>query len=305
MDDHIDIDTAKAAAAPSGNPSATDFATPPNGPPGVLETPELERASEEFLGQWNRLVSTTNWDKGRIICRWRAALIDAGAPVHEYSDEAWSRRVGNVSGQHVGRLRRCFERFGKVRTDYPGLYWSHFQAALDWDDAEMWLEGAVRSGWSVAEMRQQRSAAWGDVESGPAAEEAVVEEFDEDAAEPAAPADESLPASRSRVRNLEADEEPDRGAAADFEAGPSADWGDESAAGTAEDPPCDDRTPAATPVRPFEQLPTLPEDLADAVESMKLAILRHKVAEWQDVSLDDVLTALDALRQLATAPAEA
>ena len=25
-----------------------------------------------FVGQWQRLVSTTNWDKGRIICQWRA-----------------------------------------------------------------------------------------------------------------------------------------------------------------------------------------------------------------------------------------
>ena len=27
-----------------------------------------------FVGQWNRLVSTTNWEKGRIICQWRDAL---------------------------------------------------------------------------------------------------------------------------------------------------------------------------------------------------------------------------------------
>ena len=72
------------------------------------------------------------------------------------SDEAWSREVGGVSPQHVGRLRRTYERFGAVHKQYPGLYWSHFQAALDWPDAEMYLEGAVQNDWSVSQMRNQR-----------------------------------------------------------------------------------------------------------------------------------------------------
>ena len=75
----------------------------------------LDTASQPYLGRWNLLVSTTNWEKGRIISDWRQTLIDAGAPAQEYSDDAWSRRVGGVSGQHVGRLRRVFERFGAVR----------------------------------------------------------------------------------------------------------------------------------------------------------------------------------------------
>ena len=121
----------------------------------------LEQASAEFLGRWNRLVSTTNWEKGRIISAWRKAMIDSGAPAQAYSDEAWARRVGNVSGQHVGRLRRVYDRFGGGFDSYPGLFWSHFQAALDWHDAEMWLEGAVQNSWSVAQMRNQRWEATG------------------------------------------------------------------------------------------------------------------------------------------------
>ena len=39
----------------------------------------IEEASAEYLGKWNRLVSTTNWEKGRIICQWREALEEAGA----------------------------------------------------------------------------------------------------------------------------------------------------------------------------------------------------------------------------------
>src|SRR5690242_18588727 len=111
---------------------ATDYTT--------QEISLADETSQEFLGRWTRLVSTTNWEKGRIIHQWREALVVAEAPVELYSDEAWAARVNNVSGQHVGRLRRAFERFGSVYENYSGLFWSHFQAALEWDDAEMWLE---------------------------------------------------------------------------------------------------------------------------------------------------------------------
>ena len=126
------------------------------------ETSEIVvQTANEYVGRWNRLVSTTNWEKGRIIFEWREALQQAGAPSSVYSDEAWSQQVGNVTPQHVGRLRRVYERFEKVHQQYRGLYWSHFQAALDWDDAEMYLEGAVQNDWSVSQMRNQRWEALG------------------------------------------------------------------------------------------------------------------------------------------------
>src|SRR5260370_20914951 len=95
----------------------------------------VDDASAPFLGQWNRLVSTTNWEKGRIIHEWRQALITAATPSSEYADEAWSARVRNVTGQHVGRLRRVYERFDVLRGDLTLVYLSHFQAAFDLEDA--------------------------------------------------------------------------------------------------------------------------------------------------------------------------
>jgi hypothetical protein len=56
-------------------------------------------------------------------------------------------------------------------------------------------------------------------------------------------------------------------------------------------------------VRPFAHLAELPDDLAQALESFKLGILRHKLAGWNEVALEDVLSALEALKQLALAPA--
>src|SRR5687768_3522933 len=125
----------------------------------------LVAASQPYLGRWNKLVSTTNWEKGRIVVEWRQALASQGLPITEFSDDAWSRLAGGVTSQHVGRLRRVYQRFGAVQEQYRGLYWSHFQAAIDYADAEMWLEGAVRSGWSVAEMREKRWETLGKIEA--------------------------------------------------------------------------------------------------------------------------------------------
>jgi hypothetical protein len=268
-------------------------------------TDQIDDTSLVYLGQWNLLVSTTNWEKGRIIHEWRAALVDADAPAAEYSDDTWSRRVGNVTGQHVGRLRRVYERFGGVYQDFSGLYWSHFQAAIDWNDAEMWLEGAIQNRWSVAEMRRERWQAFGGLEEQrPQESDIVAAELDEDAA----PA-EILPL-RPAGSNGEA------APAAPFENGSSGpryegpDFGDESAhpgSGEAGDsrfnaPPWEETTSAPAPP-PFADLPALPDDLTEAFESFKLAILRHKTGGWQDVACSDVLCSLDALKALVTAPA--
>ena len=138
-------------------------------------------ASAQYVGRWNRLVSTTNWEKGRIICQWREALRQAGAPAASYTDDAWSRQVSNVTPQHVGRLRRVFERFGQVYEQYEGLYWSHFQAACEWPDAEMYLQGAVENDWSISQMRDQRWEAMGGApELKPFDADIVNAELDED-----------------------------------------------------------------------------------------------------------------------------
>ena len=81
----------------------------------------IDQLSEPIVGKWNVLVSQTNWEKGSLILSWRNELIAAGLPNTVYSDEAWSRRVGNVTSQHVGKLRRVAERFGERHKDFAGL----------------------------------------------------------------------------------------------------------------------------------------------------------------------------------------
>lgn len=263
-----------------------------------LLTAELIAASQPFVGQWNRLVSTTNWDKGRIIIDWRQTLVAQDARITEYSDEAWGRLVGGVTGQHVGRLRRVFQRFGSTQQKYGGLFWSHFQAALDWNDAEMWLEGAVQQDWSVSQMREKRWETLGAVAADKPRQEDVI----------AAEKDEDFEPARNQPPDLAAKFEDVNG---DVQAGPKhegSDFGDEPSRSTSDSYADRDYTTgkqASDPidlVRPFANLPTLPDDLADALEQFKLAILHHKTDGWRQVSAADVMHTLEALKVLCTAP---
>ena len=267
---------------------------------------ETVNESREFVGRWNKLISTSNWEKGRIIYEWRNALIDSGASPGEYSDEEWSRIVGAVTPQHVGRLRRVYKRFFTSYQSYEGLYWSHFFAANEWDDAEMWLEGAVQSGWSVSQMRKQRWEAHGGVEADkPSEKDVVASEVDEDFTAESS-TDAVVSSSIEAIENLDKRESSQSSESSDLMPFDSEAIAEDQAAAEdldAESESDGDQSPVAV-VRPFAEIPELPDDLADAFDSFKLAILRHKVAGWEEISCDDVIVVLDSLKQLALAPSE-
>lgn len=52
----------------------------------------------------------------------------------------------------------------------------------------------------------------------------------------------------------------------------------------------------APPESPFASLPSLPVDLAEALEQFKLGIIRHCASGWSEVSQNDVIKTLDALK---------
>lgn len=198
--------------------------------------------------------------------------------------------MGNVTPQHVGRLRRVYRRFGSIHEQYPGLFWSHFQAAMDWPDAEMWLEGAVQSGWTVGQMRNRRWQAIGaPPQMKPRDEDVITGELDEDV-DPAADGvmPEVISGSLDVVQDAEAEAH------------------DESRAPRREADEADCLADEATPEprRPFADLAPLPPDLNEAFEALKLAILHHKLSGWQEISCPDVLAVLEALKELALAPAD-
>jgi hypothetical protein len=277
--DTIDHVAADATTSPTGDEDEIAF----------QDNPELIELAVPFVGQWKQLISKTNWEKGRIIAQWREALIESGADATHYSDEAWARRVGGVTAPHVGRLRRVHDRFASTFATYEGLYWSHFLAALDWDDAPLWLEGACQESWSVANMRQQRWQAHGAVESQrPTGSQIIEVDTDEDI---------TLPA-QGGGRTKQYGDEPDGVASGPRPEDP--DFGEEeelmslgSGAPPAKSPTAEQ--PSQAPVQPFAGLPELPDDLADAIETLKLSILRHKSAGWADTDIDTVQKYLDAI----------
>ena len=245
-----------------------------------------------FVGQWNQLISTTNWEKGRIISQWREALIESGADASQYSDEAWARRVGGVTAPHVGRLRRVHDRFASTYQTYEGIYWSHFLAALDWDDAPLWLEGGVRENWSVAAMREQRWQAHGAVESKrPTNSEIIEVDTDEDVVLPA----------QGGGRTKEYGDEPGVAGGPVYD---DPDFGDEeelmslAGSGGAQGSTATETEATQASVQPFAGLPELPDDLADAIEALKLAVLRHKTAGWESTDAATIQKYLDAFTVL-------
>jgi hypothetical protein len=222
-------------------------------------------------------------------------LIDSESPFVSSTDEAWSKQVGGVSPQHVGRLRRVFERFGESHEQYQGLFWSHFLAALEWQDAEMWLQGAVESGWSISEMRDKRWEAIGaPSELKPSESDIVATEVEEEShAVESAGANATLVGEEAEVHAAErevADDEMSDAPPFDSEEDSAPqEYYDESPVG---------------PVRPFENLPSMPDDLKEAFELFKLSILSHKISGWGEISVEQVLGVLESLKQLALAPAE-
>ncbi|MEE3369857.1 MAG: hypothetical protein VX346_10980 [Planctomycetota bacterium] len=281
----------------------TDEHTPTDN--AVQESGPVDTESQPFVGRWHRLVSTTNWEKGRIIHEWRQALIASDQPTREYSDEAWAQRVGGVTGQHTGRLRRVFDRFGEVYESYQGLCWSHFQAALDWNDAEMWLEGAVQDQWSVNRMRNVRWETLGQPnDQRPQPADVIASELDEDfSTEPSSPqADTAATASVTPTyADVQAGPETKARGTDEAEADVIAFPAPEGEPGSTIYSDADERATIEF-VRPFENIKDLPEDLAEAFEAYKLAILQHKTTDWQEISREDVLASLDALKELANSP---
>ena len=283
----------------------------------TLENNDLNQASSKFEGRWNRLISSTNWEKGQIIHEWRVALKAAEAPATDYSDEAWAQRVGGVTGQHVGRLRRVFERFGKTASQYEGLYWSHFQAALDWDDAEMWLEGGIQNSWSVAKMRKARWEALGAPDDlKPKDEDIISSEANEDLDVREDHEPELVDSSVEKIEAPDADGGSTSSGTTGPDLGEGPDFGDDSAEGapgTTESGSSSTSDPGASIysgdpdtvpfVRPFENLADLPDDVSEAFESFKLAIIRHKADDWQAIAREDMLGTLEALKELTVAPA--
>jgi len=298
---------------PGGFDELNQFADPEDEPVSPEKEMLIDEIASEFVGSWNLLVSQTNWEKGKVVHEWRMKLTEAGLPRRVYSDDAISQRIGGVSPQHVGRLRRVYERFGKdVATNpLPNLYWSHYQAALDWEDAEEWLKKASDEKLSVAQTRVARWEKYGAPQSRkPKDSDIVVEERDADVnpyndsnAEIVSPDvsnyDEPITPTKASIEGSDEDKKKKKKNAKNVKnedplgefSGDAEPWETESGAGTS-------RFTTAEVLDAIAQLEPLPGDLAEAFESLKVAILTRRIENWVDVQPVLIAAYLSEMKRL-------
>ena len=272
----------------------------------VLPAPagSIAEATAPFVGRWNRLTSTTNWEKGRIVCQWRDTLMAEGAPVTDYSDEAWAQIVGHVTSQHVGRLRRVYQHFGEVVDQYQGLYWSHFQAALDWEDAEMWLEGAIQNDWSVSQMRGKRWETHGTSDSQRQAEQEAIDAQEnlfnqQEVAQFQPDPDQQFQGDPQISSTQSTDSDPSDPTHHDASSGGV----DGNTPGPDQEHALDRTNDPATrkTARLDVAIEDLPDDIAEAFEQFKLAIIAQRREGWRKITPESVAECLDALKELVLA----
>jgi hypothetical protein len=113
----------------------------------ATENDLIERA-QEALNQ-------CNWVIGECAAQWTKRYAKGR------TDNDFGARIG-LSGDQVYQRRRVWETFSDAYTDYTNVKWSHFYAALNWDDAAECLQWADEMQATVAETKAWRRAQRGE-----------------------------------------------------------------------------------------------------------------------------------------------
>lgn len=100
-------------------------------------------------------VSHCRWVVGECAAKWTQRY------ARGRTDADFGALIG-VSPDQVYQRRRVWETFAPVRDEFANLKWSHFYAALTWDDALDALRWAAEMEATVAEMRAWRRAQRGE-----------------------------------------------------------------------------------------------------------------------------------------------
>ncbi len=116
-------------------------------PRAESETQLIQRAQQA--------VSQCNWEVGECAAVWTKRFSRGR------TDADFAALV-SLSADQVYQRRRVWETFGDVQSHYGQLKWSHFYAALTWEDAAECLQWAHDIGSTVAEMKAWRRAQRGE-----------------------------------------------------------------------------------------------------------------------------------------------
>jgi hypothetical protein len=115
----------------------------------------VDESEQVLVATARDAVSQSNWVVGECAAKWTRKYAKGR------TDADFGVLVG-LSGDQVFQRRRVWETFSDVREEYPSLKWSHFYAALTWDDAPECLSWAQENDAPVAEMRAWRRALRGE-----------------------------------------------------------------------------------------------------------------------------------------------
>src|SRR3954447_26418874 len=112
---------------------------------------ELAETEHDLISRAQVAVSQCNWVVGECAQTWTQKY------ARGRTDGDFAALLGLTADQ-VYQRRRVWETFADVYASYPGLKWSHFYAALNWDDAPECLQWADENQSTVAEMKAWRRA---------------------------------------------------------------------------------------------------------------------------------------------------
>ncbi len=117
--------------------------------------PEITESEDELISRAQVAVSQCNWSVGECAYKWTEKY------ARGRTDADFGVLVG-LSPDQVFQRRRVWETFADVHAVYAGLKWSHFYAALNWDDAPECLQWGEENQATVAEMKAWRRASRGE-----------------------------------------------------------------------------------------------------------------------------------------------
>ena len=130
----------------------------------MLATKKLETSAraaqeseQELIARAQQALSQSNWVVGECAARWTQRYAKGR------TDADFAQLIG-LSSDQVFQRRRVWETFSDVVGNYHALKWSHFYAALTWEDAAECLQWAEELQATVAEMKAWRRAQRGETQ---------------------------------------------------------------------------------------------------------------------------------------------
>ncbi|MBX3444890.1 MAG: hypothetical protein KF774_20990 [Planctomyces sp.] len=125
---------------------------------------EQRESETDLVSRAQQALSQCSWTVGECAALWTKRY------ARGRTDGDFGAQIGLTSDQ-VYQRRRVWEAFSDVRERYEHLKWSHFYAALSWDDAAECLQWANDMQATIAEMKAWRRAQRGEDLQEPAADE--------------------------------------------------------------------------------------------------------------------------------------